>query len=74
MEMRVLAIAAIVTSLALPAFAGEDPSKAEQYRFEEQKKKESEESEKAYKDTLKRTSREQPPKKTDSWDPWRSFR
>jgi hypothetical protein len=36
--MRVLAIAAIITSLAVPAFAEEDPSKAEQYRFQEQKK------------------------------------
>ena len=72
--MRVLAIAAIITSLAAPAFAEEDPSKAEQYRFQEQKKKESEESERAYKETLKRTSREQPAKKTDSWDPWRNSR
>jgi hypothetical protein len=72
--MRALAIAAIITSLAMPAFAGEDPSKAEQYRFEEQKKKESEEREKAYKDMLKRTSREQPAQKTDRYDPWRSSR
>jgi len=72
--VRALAIAAIITSLAVPAFAGEDPSKAEQYRFEEQKKKESEEVERAYKETLKRTSREQPAKKTDSWDPWKSSR
>ena len=41
--MRALAIAAIITSLAVPAFAAEDPSKAEQYKFEEQKKKEAEE-------------------------------
>ena len=34
------------------------PAKAEQYRFEEQKKKESEEVEKAYQDTLKRMGRE----------------
>jgi hypothetical protein len=47
MKMRVLAIAAIITSLAAPAFAAEDPSKAEQYRFEEQKKKEAEEIERA---------------------------
>jgi hypothetical protein len=73
-QMRVLAIAAIVTSLAAPAFAEEDPSKAEQYRFQEQKKRESEESERAYKETLKRTSREQPAKKTDSSDPWRNSR
>jgi hypothetical protein len=72
--MRVLAIAAIITSLAVPAFAEEDPSKAEQYRVEEQKKKESEEIEKAYKDMLKRTTREQPAKKTDAWDPWGKMR
>ena len=72
--MRVLAIAAIITSLAVPAFAEEDPSKAEQYRAEEQKRKESEEIEKAYKDTLKRMGREQPDKKTDKWDPWRNSR
>ena len=74
MKMRVPAIAAIITSLAVPAFAAEDPSKAGQYRFEEQKKKEAEEIERTYKDTLKRTTREQPAKKTDSWDPWRSLR
>jgi len=75
MKMRVLAIAAIITSLAAPAFAAEDPSKAEQYRFEEQKKKDAEEIERAYKDALKRTTREQPAaKKTDSWDPWRNSR
>jgi len=72
--MRVLAIAAIITSLAVPAFAAEDPSKAEQYRVEEQKKKETEEIERAYQDMVKRTSREQPAKKTDQWDPWRSLR
>ena len=72
--MRVLAIAAITTSLAVPAFAAEDHSKAEQYRFEEQKKKDDEEIERAYKDALKRTTREQPAKKTDSRDPWRSLR
>jgi hypothetical protein len=72
--MRVLAIAAIITSLAVPAFAAEDPSKAEQYKAEEQKKKEAKEIERAYQDMLKRTSHEQPAKKTDSWDPWRNLR
>ena len=72
--MRTLVIAAIITSLAVPVFAAEDPTKAEQYQFEEQKRKESQEVERAYKETLKRTSREQPAKKTDSWDPWRSSR
>ena len=72
--MRVLAIAAIITSLGVPAFAEEDPAKAEANKAEQQKKKESEEIERAYKDTLKRTSREHPAKKTDSWDPWRNLR
>ena len=65
--MRALAIAAIIASLAVPAFAAEDPSKAEQYKVEEQKRKEAEEIEKAYKDMIKRTSREQPVKKADPW-------
>ena len=80
--MRILAIAAIITSLGVPAFAAlavssfaaEDPSKAEQYRFEEQKKKETEEIERAYRDEVKTTSREQPAQKTDRYDPWRSTR
>jgi hypothetical protein len=72
--MRILALAAIIASLAVPVFAAEDPNKAEQYRAEEQKKKESEEIERAYKEMLKRTSREQPAKKTDSSDPWRGAR
>lgn len=65
--MRALAIAAIITSLALPVSAAEDPNKAEAIKAEEQKKKESDEIEKAYKDMLKRTNREQPVKKTDPW-------
>ena len=65
--MRALAIAAIIASLAVPAFAEEDPNKTEQYKAEEQKKKENEEIEKAYKDALKRTNREQPVKKADPW-------
>ena len=72
--MRVLAIAAIITSLAVPAFAAEDPSKEEQYRFEEQKRKQTQEIEREYKDTLKRMSREQPGQKTDRYDPWRTAR
>jgi hypothetical protein len=60
--MRALAIAVMITSLAVPAFAQGDPAKAE-----ERKKKEAEETEKAYKDTLKKTTREQPAKKTDPW-------
>jgi hypothetical protein len=72
--MRVLAIVALITSLAVPAFAAEDPSKAEQYKFEEQKKKEAEEVERAYREMLKKTSREQPAQKTDRYDPWRTLR
>jgi hypothetical protein len=51
----------------VPAFAAEDPSKAAEYRAEEQKKKDADEIEKAYKDMLKRTNREQPVKKADPW-------
>ena len=65
--MRALVITAIIASLAVPAFAAEDPSKAEQYKVEEQKRKEAEEIEKAYRDMIKRTSREQPVKKADPW-------
>ena len=65
--MRVIAIAAIITSLAMPAFAAEDPAKAEANKAEEQRKKEAEEIDKAYKDMLKKTNREQPVKKTDPW-------
>ena len=65
--MRALVIAAIIASLAVPAFAAEDPTKAEQYKVEEQKKKDADEIEKAYKDMLKRTNRDQPVKKADPW-------
>jgi hypothetical protein len=65
--MRVLAVAAIITSLAVPAFAADDPAKAEANKAEEQKKKESDEIDRAYKDTLKKTTREQPVKKADPW-------
>ena len=66
-EMRALAIAVMITSLAVPAFAQGDPAKAEANKAEERKKKEAEEIEKTYKDTLKKTTREQPAKKTDPW-------
>ena len=66
-EMRALAIAVMITSLAVPAFAQGDPAKAEGNKAEEQKKKEAEEIEKTYKDTLKKTTREQPVKKADPW-------
>jgi Tfp pilus assembly protein FimT len=64
--MRALAIAAIIASLAVPAFA-QDPNKEAQSKAEEQKRKEADEIEKAYKDAVKRTSREQPVKKADPW-------
>ena len=65
--MRAFVVAAIIASLAVPAFAAEDPNKAEQYKLLEQKKKESEEIDKAYKDMLKRTTPAQPVKKADPW-------
>jgi ribosomal protein L12E/L44/L45/RPP1/RPP2 len=65
--MRTLAVAVMITSLAVPAFAQGDPAKTEANKAEEQKKKEADEVEKTYKDTLKKTTREQPAKKTDPW-------
>jgi hypothetical protein len=73
--MRVVAIVAIITPLALPALAqGGDPSKAEANKAEERKKKESDEVERAYQDMLKRTTHGQPAKKSGPWDPWRNSR
>jgi ssDNA-binding replication factor A large subunit len=65
--MRPLVIATIIASLAVPALAQEGDTKAEANKAEQQKKKEADEVEKAYKDTLKRTNREQPVKKSDPW-------
>ena len=66
--MRPLVVAAIIASLAVPAFAqAGNPAKAEAIKAEEQKKKESDEIERAYKDAVKRTNREQPVKKSDPW-------
>jgi ABC-type Zn uptake system ZnuABC Zn-binding protein ZnuA len=66
--MRALVVAAIITSLAAPAFAAEDPAKADQYKALEAKKKETEEIDKAYKEMLKRTTPgQQPVKKADPW-------
>ena len=65
--MRPLVIAAIIASLAVPAFAQGGDTKAEANKAAEQKKKESDEIERAYKDALKRTNREQPVKKSDPW-------
>jgi len=55
LNMRAFAIAAMITSLAVPAFAQQDP-KAEANKAEEQKKKQGEEIDKAYKDAVKRTT------------------
>ena len=65
--MRALVITAIIASLAVPAFAQADPNKEAQSKAEEQKRKEADEIEKAYKDAVKRTNREQPVKKADPW-------
>ena len=67
--MRILAVAAMVliTSLAAPAFAEEDPAQAESNKAEQQKKKQNKDIEEAYKNVLKRTTREQPVKKADPW-------
>jgi hypothetical protein len=65
--MRVLAITVMITSLVVPAFAQGDPAKTEGNKAEERKKKEADEIEKAYNDALKKTTREQPAKKTDPW-------
>jgi hypothetical protein len=51
----------------MPAFAEEGPAKAEADKAEQQKKKQKEDMDKAYQDTLKRTTREQPVKKADPW-------
>jgi hypothetical protein len=74
-EMRVVAMAAIITSLAAPALAQQgDSSKTEANKAEERKKKESDEVERAYQDMLKSTTHGQPAKKTGPWDPWRNSR
>ena len=66
--MRALVIAAMITSVAVPAFAQEgDPAKSEANKALEEKKKEAESIDKAYKDSLKKTTREQPVKKPDPW-------
>ena len=66
--MRAVVVAAIIASLATPALTAEDPAKADQYKAVEEKKKETEEVEKAYKEMLKRTTpAQQPVKKADPW-------
>jgi hypothetical protein len=72
-RMRTFAIAAIIASLVMPAFAQEDPSKKEGNRYEEEKKKKNAESEKAYKDAIKRIREPEQADKKKS-DPWGSIR
>jgi hypothetical protein len=74
--MRLFLIAAIVASLTTCAYAqadmGADPSKAEANKAEAEKKKKSEESERAFQDAVRRIREpEQAPKKRD---PWGNFR
>ena len=71
--MRILAIAAIIASLAVPAYAQEEQNdpKAELNKALAKKKKEAEEIEKAYNETVKKT-REQPVAKKQ--DPWANMR
>ena len=57
----------------MPALAQGDPAKSEANKAEDQKKKEAEEIEKAYKDMLKRTTREQPVKKKTRGEIYASF-
>jgi hypothetical protein len=68
--MRLVAIAVIIASLMVPAcaYAQADPNKAEGNKYEEEKKKKSAESEKAFQDAVKRIREpEQAPKKRDPW-------
>lgn len=73
--MRLVAIAAIIWSLIMPAYAyaQEDPSKAEANKAEAEKKKRSLESEKAFQDAVKRI-REPEPDANKKRDPWGNFR
>jgi hypothetical protein len=68
--MRTFTIATIVASLTMPAYAQQpdmaDPAKAEANKAETEKKKRSDESEKAFRDAVKRIP-EQAEKKKDPW-------
>ena len=72
--MRLVAIAAIIASLIMPAYAyaQADPAKAEANKAEEEKKKKSVESEKAFQDAVKRIR--EPEQAAKKRDPWGSFR
>ena len=68
--MRTLAVAAIIASLTVPAYA-QDPSKEQSNREADQRKKEEEAIEKAYKDVAKRLP---PPPPGAKYDPWGNMR
>ena len=68
--MRALAVAAIIASLTVPAYA-QDPSKEQSNREADQRKKEEEAIEKAYKDVAKRLP---PPPPGVKYDPWGKIR
>jgi hypothetical protein len=69
-KMRALAVAAIIASLTVPAYA-QDPSKEQSNKAAEEKKKEEEAIEKAYKDAAKRLP---PPPPAAKADPWHNIR
>jgi len=70
-EMRLFAIAAIIASLTLPAYAESNPDKEQLNKAMEEKKKESAEIEKAYRDAAKRLP---PPPAAKKPDPWSNLR
>jgi hypothetical protein len=70
--MRRFAIAAIIASLTLPAFAQGNPEKEQLNKAMEEKKKESAEIEKAYRDAAKRLP--PPPPAAKKPDPWSNLR
>ena len=71
--MRLFAIAAILTSLTVPAYAqGGDPHKEQLNKAMDEKKKETAEIEKAYRDAAKRLP--PPPPAAKKPDPWSNLR
>ena len=70
-EMRILAIAALTAALIVPAHAqmdnDEKNNKAELQKAMEKKKKESEDIEKAYNETVNKTRDRPVAKKMDPW-------
>jgi hypothetical protein len=74
--MKALAVAAIIASLTVPAYAQDpaasgDPSKEQSNRAAEERKKEEAAIEKAYKDAAKRLP---PPPPGAKYDPWGNMR